>query len=172
MTILIRTLIALCFVPAVAIAQQPASSEATPQMSQRDAGLSAKLTGSTLNGYFTITGRAEGDQEPKLRGERYDLLEVRPIDDEGHWLFKARIRYGANDVTVPLTLPVEWAGDTPVIVVDNMGIPGLGTYSARVLFHDGHYAGHWSGGDHGGNLFGTIERTEPAADSTNAPPTE
>ena len=87
-------------------------------------------------------------------------MEVRKVDEK-HWLFKARIRYGDHDVTLPMTLPIEWAGDTPVVVVDNVGFPGLGTYSARVLFHHDHYAGHWSGANHGGHLFGTIERPEP-----------
>ena len=75
-------------------------------------------------------------------------------------MFEARITYGEHDVTVPLTLPVKWAGDTPVITVDNMGIPGLGLYTARVMIYADHYAGFWSGGDHGGHLFGVIERAE------------
>ena len=48
-----------------------------------------------------------------------------------------------------------------MVVVDNVGFPGLGTFSARVLFHEGRYAGYWHGADHGGHLFGTIERTKP-----------
>lgn len=126
---------------------------------ERETQLAARLTGATLAGYFTVDGTSDADAPPQLRGERYDLEEVRKVD-EGHWLFKARIRYGDHDVTLPMTLPVEWAGDTPVVVVDNVGFPGLGTYSARVLFHDGHYAGHWSGANYGGHLFGTIERAQ------------
>jgi hypothetical protein len=39
-----------------------------------------------------------------------------------------------------------------------MGVPGIGTYSARVLIYDDHYAGTWSGSaTHRGSLFGKIE---------------
>ena len=77
--------------------------------------------------------------------------------ESGDWLIQSRIRYGDHDVTIPLTLPIRWAGDTPVICVDDMLIPGLGTFTARVMIYRGHYAGFWTGVDHGGHLFGVIE---------------
>jgi hypothetical protein len=40
-----------------------------------------------------------------------------------------------------------------------LSIPGLGTYTARVLIYRGQYAGTWSGGDHGGELWGRIEKS-------------
>jgi hypothetical protein len=51
---------------------------------------------------------------------------------------------------------VAFAGDTPVIIVDNVGVPGGGTYSARVMIYEKTYAGTWNGGDHGGLLNGVI----------------
>jgi len=51
---------------------------------------------------------------------------------------------------------VKWAGDTPVITLDNVGIPGGNTYSARVLIYNKTYAGTWSGGEHAGLLNGII----------------
>jgi len=51
---------------------------------------------------------------------------------------------------------VQWAGDTPVIIVDKMTVPGGGTYSARVLIHEHTYAGTWSGGNKVGLLSGMI----------------
>lgn len=137
---------------------QDVSTAAQPTQEQLEQAFADRLSGASLQGFFTITGRQNAEQ-PELLGERYDLLEVRKLEGNS-WLFRARIRYGDHDVTLPMTLPVEWAGDTPVVVVDNIGFPGLGTYSARVLFHQSHYAGHWQGGDHGGHLFGTIERTQ------------
>ncbi len=54
-------------------------------------------------------------------------------------------------------MQVKWAGDTPVITLDNVGMPGGGnSYSARVLIYDKTYAGTWSGGDHVGLLNGVI----------------
>lgn len=155
-------LIACAFTAATPSAGQDSKpsteAPAKPNQQELEAELAERLTGATLHGFFTITGRAD-EGKPTLRGERYDLIEVRKLEGNS-WLFKSRIRYGDHDVTLPMTLPVEWAGDTPVVVVDNLGFPGLGTYSARVMFHKSHYAGHWSGGDHGGHLFGTIERSE------------
>ncbi|HEX6963094.1 MAG TPA: hypothetical protein VF175_14590, partial [Lacipirellula sp.] len=69
--------------------------------------------------------------------------------------------YGDHDVTAPLTLPIRWAGDTPVICVDELPIPGLGAFTARVMIYRDHYAGFWAGKDHGGHLFGVIQRGKP-----------
>ena len=93
----------------------------------------------------------------KLTNDKYTLGEVKKLDGN-NWLFPTRIQYSDKDFTLPLTLPIEWAGDTPVVVVDNVGMPGLGTFSARVLFFNDHYAGYWQHGEVGGNLFGKIHR--------------
>lgn len=53
-------------------------------------------------------------------------------------------------------MQVKWAGDTPVLIVDKVPIPGGGVYSARVLIYDRTYAGTWSGGNYGGLIYGTI----------------
>jgi hypothetical protein len=143
-------------------AEPPTASAPQPQQIQRFAKLEKGLTGIALVGHSTTTG---GD-ETKLEPERYELKSVKHVGED-QWLFTARIRYGDHDVTLPLTLPIHWAGDTPVITVDNMGIPGLGTYTARVMIYADHYAGFWSGGDHGGHLFGVIEKP-----LTNKPETE
>lgn len=54
-------------------------------------------------------------------------------------------------------MQVKWAGDTPVITLDDVGMPGdKSAYSARVLVYDKTYAGTWSGGGHAGLLNGVI----------------
>jgi hypothetical protein len=74
--------------------------------------------------------------------------------------FQARIKYGTHDVPIPLPLTVRWAGDTPVITLTDLAIPGLGTFTARVLIYGDQYAGTWSGqgAGHGGQLFGKVVR--------------
>ena len=139
-------------------AEEPAKAAAPVGMNAREQAFAKAISGATLTGNFTITGQKEGDL-PQLMAENYNLGEVRKVE-EGKWLIPARIKYGDKDVTLPLTLPVEWAGDTAVIIVDNIGFPGLGTYSARVLIHDGRYAGYWAGADHGGHLFGEVKQPE------------
>ena len=72
------------------------------------------------------------------------------------WIINARIQYGGKDITAPIPVKVKWAGDTAVIVVDDVGVPGSGSYSARVLVYRDTYAGSWTGGDHGGLMNGVI----------------
>jgi len=109
------------------------------------------LSGSVLEGSFTIN-----DREPdRLRTERYEIHGVTKLG-AGIWTFNTRIQYGDRDVTLPIPVRVEWAGDTPMVSLTDAEIPGLGTFSARVLFYRGQYAGTWSHGDTVGNQFGRI----------------
>ena len=72
------------------------------------------------------------------------------------WLINARIQYNKKDIVAPVPVVVKWAGDTPVLILDKIPMPGGGVFSARVLFHEKTYAGTWSGGDHAGLLNGVI----------------
>ncbi len=121
----------------------------------------AALSGSTLVGSFTINGK-EGPGA--LRKERYTISQVSKVANDV-WRFDARVQYGKVDVTVPMPLYVKWAGDTAVIQLTNMKIPGLGeAFTARVLIYRDEYAGTWAHGRVGGQMFGKIER--PKRDST------
>ena len=42
----------------------------------------------------------------------------------------------------------------PLITLTDLAIPGMGTYTARVILYRDQYAGTWSGKDHGGQIFG------------------
>jgi hypothetical protein len=138
-------------------AAHTAWAESPPTAADRAAALSAMLSGATLEGSFTVSGK----DPAKLTTDKYTLGEVKQVDAEKNlWVFPTRIQYSDKDFTIPLTLPIEWAGDTPVVVVDNVGMPGLGTFSARVLFFNDHYAGYWQHGEVGGNLFGKIHRAK------------
>jgi hypothetical protein len=81
-------------------------------------------------------------------------------------MFVCRMQFKGKDVSVPLIIPVKWAGDTSVISLTDMTIPGLGTYTARVMIYRDRYAGTWSDGNHEGHLWGRIER---AGTTTTAP---
>ena len=110
------------------------------------------LSGATLVGHFTM------GKDSALREEKYTIEKVSKVAGDV-WLFQARIQYGSRDVTVPLPLTVKWAGDTPLVTLTDLALPRLGTYTARVLFYRGQYAGTWSGHGAGGQLFGRIEKT-------------
>lgn len=128
------------------------SEEEPDAQARREEAFAKKMSGVVLDGYFTMTGQAMDKPLPR---DRYTLTRVAKISGD-LWRFDARVQYGEHDVTVPIPLSVHWAGDTPVISLTDMQIPGLGTYTARVLIYRDHYAGFWSGGDHGGHLFGDI----------------
>ena len=106
----------------------------------------------------TLIGHSASLKDESVAGEeKYVIEKVSKLGGET-WLFHARIQYGSHDVPVPLPVTIKWAGDTPVITINNLTIPGLGTYTARVLLHQDQYAGTWSSKDHGGQLFGKIVR--------------
>lgn len=109
------------------------------------------LSGAVLEGSFTINDR----ESDRLRTERYEIHSVMKLAGD-IWTFNVRIQYGDRDVTLPVPVRVEWAGDTPVVSLTDADIPGLGTFSARVLFYRGQYAGTWSHGETVGNQFGRI----------------
>lgn len=171
MTILLTTLALFCGNIALAQDASTDSKEETTSESgnlsdARQAefeALSKQLTNSVFEGQFTIDGQ---DSPPKK--EQYFLKKVKKLPTGDYWLFQTRIKYGDHDVPVPLSLPIKWAGKTPVITVDNVTIPGLGTFNARVLIADGKYAGTWQHGKVGGHLFGSIksekQETPPQSD--------
>jgi hypothetical protein len=111
------------------------------------------MTGAKLTGMFTIDGRPMD----KLVAESYEIEKVEKLPDGDEWAITARIKYGDKDAVFPVPVEVKWAGKTPVITLDNITIPGLGTFSARVLFQGDRYAGTWQHDDKGGHMFGKVE---------------
>ncbi len=132
--------------------KEPVSEDKMAALEKR---FETTLTNAALVGSFTVKGKNDG----KLHQERYVISSVKKMEGES-WLFMARIQYGGKDATLPLILRVKWAGDTPVITLDNFKVPGFGTFTARVMIFDNQYAGTWSGGEHGGQMFGRIERAD------------
>ncbi len=110
-----------------------------------------------LVGHFTIDGRETGGALP----ERYEIDGVEKVGDD-RWRFDVRMVYGSVDVTLPVVVPVVWAGDTPMVSITDFGIPGLeGVFTARVFFYEDRYGGSWQHdmerGVFGGLMYGHIE---------------
>lgn len=144
---------AVCMlVPMVGYSEEKTSS-ATKSREELEKGLAESLTGSVLTGRFTIDGKEE--MPPKE--EKYTITEAKKLNGD-LWLLTSRIEYGDHDVTVPLSIPIKWSGDTPVITLTNFTIPGMGTFSSRVLIYEGRYAGTWQHGEVGGCMFGRITK--------------
>jgi hypothetical protein len=129
----------------------PAKPKATQE--ELEAKFKATLTKATMSGRWC--GIKDGKLTPE-KEDKYTIVSVNKLGGEA-WIINARIQYGDKDFTVPVPVQVKWAGDTPVITVDGMAMPGGKTaYSARVLVYDKTYAGTWSGGDHVGLMNGII----------------
>ncbi len=122
----------------------------------REAKLAAYLTGAKFVGKFTIDGKP--DAAPKM--EEYLISKCEKLPAKNMYRFTARIRYGDVDNEVPMELKVLWSGNTPVITLDSLWIPGMGTFGARVLIHADRYAGTWQHDEVGGHLFGKIEKAK------------
>ena len=125
----------------------------------------------TLTG-ATMTGRWRTVKDGKLSEEREEKYSVTSATKAGQnlWIILARVQYGEKDVTLPVPVTVLWAGDTPIISVTDAGLPGLGTYTARVMIYRDLYSGTWFGPNVAGFLSGTIERTPKEKDSSPVTP--
>lgn len=130
------------------------ASAAEPSREELIQKLERDLTGVKLVGRFTVTGKENGNPRP----EEYTISRATKLPEGDTWLIQARIKYGDKDVSVPVPVEIKWAGDTPVITLTNLTLPGLGTFTSRVVIYEGRYAGTWQHGEVGGHLFGTIEK--------------
>lgn len=138
-----------------------AADETAELVAAREKAFVEQMSNCVLIGSFTVDGKSDGDP---LKEERYEIDSVSSAGGD-LWIFMTRVKYGKIDTKLPITVPVKWAGETPMVSLTNATLPGLGSeFSARVLFHENRYAGTWQHGKVGGHMFGRIEKRE-------APPT-
>ena len=154
-----RTSLVTLFLLATSATALAQDAKPAPSQDELIKKLEKDLTGVKLVGRFTVTGK--GDTTPKE--EEYTITSATKLDEPDLWLIKARVKYGNKDGTFPIPLEIKWAGDTPIITLTNLEIPGLGTFSSRVVIYEGRYAGTWQHGDVGGHLFGVLKRDNDTA---------
>jgi hypothetical protein len=129
------------------------AQESQPTLNPLEKAFEQSMSGVTLAGHFTRQGGTG------LSDDKYNIDKVTKVKDD-LWRFDTRIQYGGNDVKMPVSLHVKWAGDTPVLFLTDEAIAGMGKFTVRIVIYDGHYAGTWSGGKgHGGQMFGDIVKT-------------
>lgn len=139
----------LRFFPILLIASALAQ-ESQPTLNPLEKEFERSMSGVIMTGHFTKEG---GDG---LSSDKYNIDKVTKLKDD-LWRFDARIQYGGNDVKVPVSLHVKWAGDTPVLSLTDESVAGMGKFTVRIVVYGGHYAGTWSGAKgHGGQMFGDI----------------
>lgn len=127
----------------------PASlSEAERQFAER-------MTNVSLVGTFTVAGREDRTPSP----DRYDIFSVDKVGDD-LWRFNARMDCcGVNGATLPIVVPMRFVGDTPVIMMTDTNLPGIGTFTVRLFFYGDRYSGTWQHGKVGGLMTGRIEKS-------------
>jgi hypothetical protein len=114
----------------------------------------------TLVGTFTITGQ----EERAPTADRYQIASVEKVG-ENSWRFNAKMDCcgAAGLAGVPVVVPMHFVGDTPVIVMTDTSLPGIGTFTVRLFFYGDRYAGTWQHGAVGGHMSGRIEKTPASA---------
>lgn len=152
-------------------AQPPAAARDAAQpnpsaMNDAERAFSESLANVMLTGRFTTDGK-NSNPEP----ERYGIISATKVRDN-NWLILARISYGRRGVrppAIPIPVKIDWAGDTPVLSLTDLTIPGFGTFTSRVMFYGDRYAGTWQHGEKGGHLFGTIAAATEEPEDETAP---
>ena len=123
-----------------------------PTLNEAETKFKELLTNCTMEGRWTpLEDGALGEE----KRDKYTIISANKLSAD-KWVINAKMKYGEREMTIPLPVEVKWAGTTPVLIVDNLQIPGGRSYSARVLFYEKTYAGSWKGGDKGGLLSGII----------------
>jgi len=116
------------------------------------------MRNAALVGHFTVDGREAPGSSP----DRYDISSVAKVGDD-LWQFTVRMRHEGMDVTLPISVPMRFVGDTALIMMTDYSLPTLGTFTCRVFFYGGRYGGSWQHGRTGGLLYGSIERQSTAS---------
>ena len=113
------------------------------------------LKNATLEGsWVPIQGGKPGEQKV----DRYQVVRAEKVEGE-QWHIVSKMRHQGQEIEFPIPVTVIWAGDTAVMILDEVATAGGKSYSARVLFHNDRYAGSWWASDQpGGLLSGAITR--------------
>ena len=106
-----------------------------------------------LVGSFTAAGR--DDRAP--RPDRYGIKSVEKVGND-LWRFNAEMHCCGVDGAAPVVVPLRWVGDTPMIMMTDTSLPGIGTFTVRLFFYGDHYSGTWQHGETGGHMSGRIEK--------------
>jgi hypothetical protein len=94
--------------------------------------------------------------EEKTGDKYYIVSAVKGTGD--NWTVNARMKYRDQEITMPIPVQMKFTGDVAILEVNNLAIPGGGTYTARLLIYEQTYSGTWKGQRVGGMLYGTITR--------------
>ena len=157
--------------PESSVSSTPPLKPAIPSRAELEKQFEEELAGSTLSGVWQMTGEGGLTGQADMtapKPDQYTISKVSKVSDD-YWVITARIQYAEKDVSIPVPVRVIWAEDTAIITLNDLTMPLLGTYSARVIIHHGFYSGVWycGGKNYGGVMQGRITKTpDHAQDET------
>lgn len=147
--------------PAPVVAQEKSEEE-------RFQAFAKMMANVKMVGAFTVVGQAD---PPKQDGA-YVIKSVRKVPEGDYWVFDALVQHDGKEMPLQIPIEVKWSGDTPVITLENLTIPSLGTFSARIVLYRDAYAGMWVHGNVKGHMYGVIEKVAAATPAGEPKPEE
>ncbi|MHC4055808.1 hypothetical protein, partial [Bradyrhizobium sp. 25ACV] len=81
------------------------NGEKKPDKAALEKEFTERMANTVLVGRFTV----DGQPDKPASEERYEIESVSKLRGD-YWTFLARIKYGKNDVKLPITVKVLWAG--------------------------------------------------------------
>jgi hypothetical protein len=151
-SVMTRILVGIIAIGAIATSLWAVDPDKKGDREGREQAFATKLTGSTLAGSFSIDGKDAGANKP----DRYQIVSAKKVQGDD-WIITSKMKVGENQIDVPIPIKIYWADDTLVMSLTDLTIPGVGTFTARVMFHGNRYAGTWQHGEVGGHMWGMIE---------------
>ena len=151
-----RLLLVVAVLSAVSVSVLAADSDKKGDREAQEKAFATKLSGATLAGFFSLDGKESAPNKP----DRYKIISAKKLNGDD-WVITSKMKIGENEVDIPIVIKVYWADDTPVMSLTDLTIPGMGTFTARVMFHGDRYAGTWQHGEKGGHMWGTVEKPTP-----------
>jgi hypothetical protein len=130
-----------------------ASAAQKPLPSDPEERFKALFTRATLSGRWARI--KDGVLGEERTGDKYTIISVAKREGD-NWTVNAKMKYGEKELIMPVPVKMKFAGDTAILMVEDLGIPGGGTYTARLLIFERTYSGTWKDQRGGGMLYGTI----------------
>jgi len=124
-----------------------------PLPSDPEQRFKALFTKASLSGRWAAL--KDGQLGEERTGDKYNIVSaVKSSGDK--WIVHAKMKYGDREFMLPIPVQMKFVGDTAILEVNDLAIPGGGTYTARVMFYERTYSGTWKGQRGGVMLYGTI----------------
>ena len=138
------------------VAEEEPGEKAASETEKMEKQFSAMLKGATLKGTWAAVGPV-GLGEDKQDG--YHIVEAKKVKGD-NWVMVSKFKYKGQELQIPVPVVIKFAGDTAVMILDDLPTGDGATWSARILYHNDVYTGSWweSTKKKGGILSGVIIR--------------